>query len=442
MDDNHLTFDRSHTLRDSFGGNIGMPTEYSSVVASSSASTVSRNIAPVPRITVGAFCENHSVVGLIEATSRDRLMARASVEIHSGGLTAASTYCQQNPVPNLLVIEIAGSNDVVLDQLDFLASLCEETTRVLLIGHTNDIGFYRELMAKGISEYVVTPIETTKLISAISGIYRDTTAKKLGQVFAFIGAKGGVGSSTVAHNVAAMIGRQSRSSTLLADLDLPFGTAGLNLNLDSQQGILDIVQSASRLDEVLLDRLMAKYDNHLSLLASPAIVGPTWDLTEDVFDGLIEIAQSSLPYTILDLPHSWTASTRKVLLAADHVVITLTPELASLRNAKNLVQVLKQLRPNDPLPKLILNQVGVQKRPEAKPAELAKLLDIEPSAIIAFNGALFGSAANNGRMISDAAAKSPAAQSFSNVATELMGKTDLRVTKKSDLIRRIFHKSK
>jgi pilus assembly protein CpaE len=403
-------------------------------------SNVSRNIAPVPRITIGAFCETHNVANTIEAASRDRLMSRAAVEVFAGGLDAALKYYQQNPVPNLLILEVGRDNDAFLHQLDALAELCEETTRVILIGYTNDIRFYRDLMSKGISEYVVAPLETTKLIGSISGIYRDNAAKKLGQVFTFIGAKGGVGSSTIAHNVAGLIGRQSKSNILLADLDLAFGTASLNLNIDASQGILDIVQGAARLDDVLLERLMVKYDDYLSLLTSPAAVGTPWDLSENTFEGLIEVAQSNLPYTVLDLPHIWTTWTRRVLVSSDQIVITLTPDLASVRNTKNLLQILKQLRPQDPVPKLVLNQVGVQKRPEIKAAELAKLLEVEPSAVISFDGALFGSAANNGKLITDATKDSPIRKSFASIASELVGKSKLIKDKKPNIIHRMIRR--
>src|SRR5690606_235309 len=140
--------------------------------------------------------------------------------------------------------------------------------------------------------------------------------------------------STIAHNVAWTMARSFGSDVILADLDLPFGTAGLDFNLDPAQGIADAVFGADRLDEVLLDRLLAKCEDHLSLLAAPAALEKVYDFAEPAFDPVLEIVQGNVPSVVLDVPHLWTGWARKTLVAADQVVITAVPDLANLRNAK------------------------------------------------------------------------------------------------------------
>ena len=276
--------------------------------------------------------------------------------------------------------------------LDSLAEVCDAGTKVMVIGHSNDVRLYRELLKRGVSEYLVAPVDVMTVIAAISGIYREAGTEKLGQVYAFIGAKGGVGSSTIAHNVAWTMARLFGSDVILADLDLAFGTAGLDFNLDPPQGIAEAVFGADRLDEVLLDRLLAKCEDHLSLLAAPATLDKAYDFGEDAFEQVLEIVQSNVPTVVLDVPHIWTAWARKTLVAADEVVVTAAPDLANLRNAKTIVDLLRQARPNDAPPKLILNQVGVPKRPEIKPDDFAAALQLTPIAIIPFDPLLFGTA--------------------------------------------------
>jgi pilus assembly protein CpaE len=301
---------------------------------------------------------------------------------------------------------------------------------VLVIGHSNDIGFYRELMRRGISEYVVAPIDITPLIAAISNIYRDSSAGKLGKVYGFIGTKGGVGSSTVAHNVAWSISQRLRSGVVVIDMDLPFGTASLNFNLDAGQGVADAIQDSSRLDEVLFDRLLTKCDDNLSLLAAPTVLDRSYDLDAHAFSSLLEVSQSTVPFTILDIPHVWTSWARNALLMVDEILITAAPDLANLRNAKNLIGFLKQARPHDPPPKLIVNQVGVTKRPEIKLNEFTRALEVEPFASIAFDAQLFGLAANNGQMVGAASAKSPASQAFARIADSLAGRKEAQQSRK------------
>jgi pilus assembly protein CpaE len=360
-------------------------------------------------------------------------MSRTKVEVFAGGIRAGVEFYRHNPAPNLIIVESRAPNDAVLAELNELAEFCDPGTRVMVIGYSNDIRFYRELMQRGVNEYVVAPTNAVSLVAAISSIYRDVSSGKLGQVYAFVGTKGGVGSSTIAHNVGWTIARNFASDVVLADLDLPFGTAGLNLNVDAHQGIAEAIQDSSRLDEVLLDRLLTKCDDHFSLLTAPGTLDASYDLDENAFTSLLEIAQANVPFTILDIPHLWTSWARNALIAADEIVITAVPDLANLRNTKNIIDFLKQARPHDSLPKLVLNQVGMAKRPEIKPAEFARALQIDPIACIPFDAQLFGLAANNGNMIANSAPKSAVAQSFANIAAAVAGRKEPKKEQKSIL---------
>ena len=381
---------------------------------------------PIPRITIQAFCDTPEIAGIVETSATDRRMARAHVKVHTGGLAAAREFYGSAPTPNLIVVESRLPADDFIASLDSLAEVCDAGTKVMAIGHSNDVRLYRELLKRGVSEYLVTPVDVMSVITAISNVYRDAGTERLGQSYAFIGAKGGVGSSTVAHNVAWTMSRLFGSDVILAYLDLPFGTAGLDFNLDPAQGIAEAVFGADRLDEVLLDRLLAKCEDHLSLLAAPAALDKSYDFGETAFDHMLEIVQSNVPTVVLDVPHLWTGWARKTLIAADEVIITAVPDLANLRNAKLIVDLLRQARPNDALPKLILNQVGVPKRPEIKPDDFAAALQLQPIAIIPFDPLLFGTAANNGQMIAEASAKPMISEVFTDVAQVVTGRKELK----------------
>ena len=114
---------------------------------------------------------------------------------------------------------------------------------------------------------------------------------------------------------------------------------------------------------------------------------------------------------------------------ADDVVIVATPELASLRNTKNLIDHLKASRKNDREPILILNQVSMPKRPEVPVAEFAKAVGVEPTIVLNHDANLFGTANSNGQMIFEISAKSPSAQSLATLAEKLTGR-DLDAKKK------------
>jgi len=136
---------------------------------------------------------------------------------------------------------------------------------------------------------------------------------------------------------------------------------------------------------------------------------------------------------VLDIPHCWNEWTRSLLADVDEVIICAAPDLANLRNAKNQFDQLKKLRPNDKPPHLILNQVGMPKRPEILPADFCEPLGIEPIAIIPFDAALFGNASNSGQMIGEMDAKSPVAEIMSQIAHVVTGRAAVRKAKASSL---------
>jgi len=391
------------------------------------------SLRPLPRISLHAFCESDRMQRLMERLSQDRRMSKVSLRITSGGISAAANMFSSAPTPNLIVLEADSEPSTLLSDLAPLAEVCDPSTRVIIVGRYNDISLYRELMRNGISEYMVAPVAMSDLMNAITSIFVDPDAEPLGRSIGFIGAKGGVGSSTIAHNCAFGISHLFSTETILADLDLPYGTANIDFDQDPAQGIAEAVYSPDRLDEVFLDRLLAKCSQNLSLLAAPSLLDRAYDFERGAFQPLMELLQRSAPIAVLDIPHTWSEWTRSVLSDLDEVVITAVPDLANLRNTKNMLDALKKLRPNDKPPHLILNQVGMPKRPEIAPSDFFEPLEIEPIAIIPFDIQLFGNATNSGRMISEIDAKSPTAETFAQIAHIVTGRATVKKAKRAGL---------
>jgi pilus assembly protein CpaE len=244
---------------------------------------------------------------------------------------------------------------------------------------------------------------------------------------AVIGAKGGVGASTVAHNIAWAIARDLALESVVTDLDLAFGTAGLDYNQDPPQGVADAVFSPEpeRIDSPFIDRLLSKCADRLSLLAAPATLDRVYDFGSDAFDAILDALRASIPCVMLDVPHQWSGWTRQLLVSAD---------LASLRNAKNIIDMLRTARPNDRRPYYCLNQVGIPKRPEIAPADFAKALEDPPLAVIPFDPQLFGTAANNGQMIGEISAKHKTTEMFLHLAQILTGRAEAKQGRRGLLI--------
>ena len=390
-------------------------------------------LRPIPRISIQAFCETDGVANPMERAGQDRRMAKAHLKVHMGGIPTAIEFYHSAPTPNLIVLETRAEPKEMLDQLGRLAEHCDPSSKVVVIGHYNDVGLYRELIRSGISEYVVAPVSMADIVAVVASIFVDPESEPIGRSVAFVGAKGGVGSSTIAHNVAWAMSSLFKAEVVVADLDLAFGTANINFDQDPAQGIAEAVFSPERIDEVYLDRLLAQCAEHLSLLAAPSTLERVYDFEPEAFSHIIDTAQRSAPMLVLDVTHIRIGWSKNTLIKADEIVITATPELANLRNTKNMVDMLKRLRPNDPPPRLILNQAGVPKRPEISAADFAEPLGISPIAVIPFEPLLFGNAANNGRMLGEMDAKNPVVAIVNEIAHVLTGRSEPKTRKKAGL---------
>jgi pilus assembly protein CpaE len=381
-----------------------------------------------PRISVQAFCETEDAARAVRGAGEDRRLAKAHLSVKMGGMTAAVEAYHNAPTPNVIVLESGPDSDLI-GSLDELSHVCDPGTRVIVIGCEHDDVPYRELVRRGVNDYVIGPVAVIDVVRSICSLFSSTDTVTTGRIVAVVGAKGGVGASTVAHNVAWQIARNFKLDSVVIDLDLAFGTASLDYNQDPLQGIANAVFQPDRPDSALMDRLLAKCTDHLSLLAAPASLERVYDFTANAFDAIFDTLRMTTPCIVLDVPHQWTGWTRRAMEGADDILIVAEPDLANLRNAKNMLHTLKAARPNDQPPMFCLNQVGMPRRPEIDTGSFAKTLESQPVAAIPFDSKLFGTAANNGQMIAEISANHRTSRMFLDIARKLTGHGEERKPK-------------
>ena len=389
-------------------------------------------IAPAPRVSVQAFCETEANATAVRSAGEDRRLGKAHLTVKMGGVEAAIESYRTVPTPNVIILETAGGSDI-LAGLDDLATVCDPGSRVVVIGTANDTAPYRELVRRGVSDYVVGPVIPLDVVRSICSLFSASEAVALGRIIAIVGAKGGAGASTVAHNVAWAIARDLTLDSVVIDLDLAFGTASLDYNQDPLQGIANAVFSAERLDTTVMERLLAKCTDRLSLLAAPATLDRVYDFGADAFDSIFDTLRLTTPCVVLDVPHQWSGWTKRLLVSADEILVVAGPDLANLRNAKNMMTMLKTSRPNDRPPLYCLNQVRMPKRPEIEVGEFAKAIESQPIAVIPCDSRMFGEAANNGHMIAEVAASHRTTEMFLQIARRLTGHGEPKTSKRSFL---------
>lgn len=241
-----------------------------------------------------------------------------------------------------------------------------------------------------------------------------------------------MGSSTIAHNLGYTIANQLQLETVICDFDLAFGTAGLDFNQDPPQGLADAATDPDRVDAALVDRLMTRCAERLSILAAPATLERTYDFAYRSYEPVLDLLRRSVPNIIYDVPHIWSDTMRQVLLSADEIIVVAVPDLANLRNAKNMIDGLVALRKHDRRPHLVMNQVGMPRRPEIAIAEFAKAVGMDPIAAIPFDAQLFGTAANNGQMLADVQSKHKAIEALPEIMRVVTGKHEGTRAKKAN----------
>lgn len=379
---------------------------------------VSTGGAPIPRINIHAFLRRPENRDNLAKAAKDRRMVKVTCEIHEGDITTAAEHFKEASTPNLLLVEVPETQQQIITALQGLAEVCDPGTQVVLIGGLNDIATYREFMRQGISEYLVSPVSAVQFIETLSVLYTDPNSQPKAKVHCFVGVKGGTGSSTLAHNVAWCIAERLIQDTIVLDLDLAFGTAGLDFNMEAGgKGIVEALLEPGRLDDVLLNRLIVKPADRLSLFTSPATLEDGGiDPAIKSLEKILDVVRANFAHVVIDLPHVWGGWARNILTASDEIIMTLQPDLVCLRNGKNIFDYLVAQRPNDAKPRIVLNKTEALKRPEIPLKEFSDALGVSPSIILTHDNALFGTAANNGQMVGEVDAKNKNSEALLQLA--------------------------
>ena len=377
-------------------------------------------LPPLPAINVHFFVETPQGMELFRQAASDRLMRRPHVEIFEGGIPMAVSTYEQNSSPELLVLESTADRDTLFAQLAALAEVVLPHTQVVVVGHVNDLYLYRDLLKEGVRDYLAMPLDPLALLTSLSNIFVTTASAPIGRIASFIGTKGGVGSSSIAHNVTWFLTNRHKVKTALADLDLAYGTAGLDFSASPAQGILDALSSTDRLDANMIDKLLHKCSEHLMLLAAPCSLENVVSIEEQQLATMLDVIREVVALSVLDLPSTWENWMRAAIIHSEFLVVTTTPELAALRNAKVLLDNIKSLRPNEKPPLLVINQVD-PKRPQVPTDQFAATVGVEEWLEVPYLPDLFGEAALEGVLPVEKDPEGELAEVCATIAARIIG---------------------
>ncbi|HVI52625.1 MAG TPA: AAA family ATPase [Candidatus Sulfotelmatobacter sp.] len=371
------------------------------------------------RLTLDAFAATPAFRAAVEALAADPLFAKCQIGLYDGGLAAAVTHYHAQATPQLVLVEEPGDAALLQQRLAQLAEVCVAGTRVMVAGAVNDISVYRRLLADGVSDYLVTPLSAEQVIRAVQALFADPAAAPKGRMVAFYGARGGVGSSTLAQNAAWNLAKAG-DEVIYLDMDLAFGTSSLAFNADPRQTVGEMLGEPERIDTQLLDRILVKQDDRLRLLPAAAELRDLPPIEVEAVEHLFDLARRMAAVLVVDLPHLWSPWIAHALDSADELVLTAAPDLASLRDAKALLELLTPRRQGRPI-RLVLNKIDAAKRNQLTSKDFAETLK-QPTALTLVQDAVFVEAANSGQMLAEKSKSNRAVEAFRQFSLSLSGR--------------------
>jgi pilus assembly protein CpaE len=362
----------------------------------------------------------------------ERVLQEASVLIGRGvvmrgGVAKAIEHLSEQRSPHLLIVDISGI-DLPLSQIHILADVCEPGTAVVALGDHNDVGLYRDLQEAGVSQYIVKPLTRELLTKALSPkpIASEITRPglKLGKMVSFVGARGGVGTTTLACNLAWHLANRQARRVVLVDLDLQHGDCSLIFNLNTLPGFRDALANPLRLDHLLLDRIMTQVGERLFVLGGEEALHDNLQFTAAAIDTLFSVLRSQFHYVIVDLPRIPAPAYRRALEIADRRVIVVDQTMRSMRDAVRVAKMFEMPGTEQAAEHrniFVVNRVGeVGQQHAVAMKDVRAVLQAQPTSLIPFLPNVVTPSAHNG--LAAANKRGKFANAVDILATELSGR--------------------
>ena len=307
------------------------------------------------------------------------------VDVRRGSIAEATRQLGRSASPLVLIVDITG-RDQPLTALEELALVCEPDTRVLVVGDREDIGFYRTLtQGLSVSEYLFKPL-TRELLARVflPHVGIKPPAEPIlrgGRVVVVTGARGGVGTTTIATNLAVHLADGRRAHVALVDLDPFTGSTALMLGLSASPGLRTVLETPAKVDLLYLERAAQSYGERLRVFAAEEKLSESLAATEDGVDHLIGLLRQRFNYIVIDAPSGYAPMVRRAFTHAHQRVLVMAPDLA---NARDLLRL--HALPSAPAQArrgvVVLNQAGRPGALNRKQVETA--LELKPDIVVPF----------------------------------------------------------
>jgi pilus assembly protein CpaE len=349
-----------------------------------------------------------------------------------GPYDAALAVAQAGYSVKYLVIDVGSRSMDVLPELDKLAEQCDMDARVLVLGTTNDINFYREIISRGVLEYLTHPVRMDAIRAVFFQKANDVNTK-LGKVIAFMGAGAGDGSSTIAINVSYAIATSTKKKTVLVDLDYQFGMVARNLDIPSQYGIRDAFDHPERgIDTTLIDRMVVNYNEHLDIISAPSNLQYMPAITADLVRDMVQALRLRYDFVVLDVPHLWNHWVSAALISADHIVLVGQLWLKSVTHSARFLAMWRSLGIQDSEISIVINRSGSKFKEAMNPKDFERVSGHKISFYVSNDIKTIVKAENRGATIIEEGSSALASQ-ITQMAEELLNRLNIDAKSKQKM---------
>ena len=259
--------------------------------------------------------------------------------IRKGGLAAARRLLGVAPPAHFMIVDVEG---VPIEEVEAgLTELARLGSSVMVLGTVNDVNYFRRVMRTGARDYLVKPVDADELGAVFVRLEQkgDGVTPK-GRVVGLLGARGGVGTTTIAINTAFIMAEKLSRRTALVDMDIYAGNIALALDIEPTRGLREAFDDPERVDETFLQNAMAKFGKGLHVLATEEAFDDTVRMTDDKVLMLADTIRANFDMAIMDIPRHFVLREPALFSRFDDIVIVSELTLQSLRDANRLSKLL------------------------------------------------------------------------------------------------------
>ena len=260
-------------------------------------------------------------------------------DVVMGGIDAAVSKLSGMDTPEYLFVDLA-SSPAPLGELDKLSGVCDPGTQVIAIGEVNDITVFRDMLSAGIADYLLKPVDANRLKQAYENAHRradpntagTAAAKTLADVIAVVGARGGVGASMVASNMAWILGHEISRKVGLVDLDPYYGNIAMAFSLDVGRGLSEALEAPDRIDAELIERTMTKEHDNLRVLGAEESMQNDVPMDSMSIETLLEKLRESFQTVVVEAPRGQIQVVKAAMRMATHILFVTDYSVVGMRD--------------------------------------------------------------------------------------------------------------